>query len=128
MSLRLAAEKSGLSHTYISFLEKGEHPKTGKPINPTPDTLKALSKAYNYSYDDLMEKAGYIIMEYPPPPFSKPVKMNSLFKRVPNKQYDKNDIRKVLNDNEQLHYGGRILTNDEKKRIIKLIPILINEQ
>ncbi|MDP9676937.1 transcriptional regulator with XRE-family HTH domain [Paenibacillus jamilae] len=129
MSLRKAAEKSGLSHTYISFLEKGEHPKTHKPISPTPDTLKALANAYEYSYEDLLSRAGYLLeihnlFDIQTHTYTTPCKDT---KRIPTNQYDKNDIRKVFNDNEQLHYNGRILTNDEKKRIIKMIPILINE-
>ena len=60
MSLREAADRSGLSHSYINSLEKGEHPKTKAPIKPTPETLERLSRAYNYSYEELMSKAGYI--------------------------------------------------------------------
>lgn len=60
MSLREASEKSGLSHSYIRYLEKSSRPGTNTPINPTPDTLKALAKAYKYNYRDLMKKAGYM--------------------------------------------------------------------
>jgi transcriptional regulator with XRE-family HTH domain len=60
MSLREAAEKSGLSHSYIDSLEKGRHPNTGAPITPSPDSLRSLSKAYNYSYDELMRLAGHM--------------------------------------------------------------------
>lgn len=60
LSLREVAKRSGLSYSYISSLEKGKHPKTGAPINPTPETLKSLSKVYNYDYNKLMKMAGYI--------------------------------------------------------------------
>lgn len=60
LSLREAARRSGLSYSYISSLEAGKHPKTGVPINPSPDSLKGLAKAYNYDFNDLMKKAGYI--------------------------------------------------------------------
>jgi transcriptional regulator with XRE-family HTH domain len=60
MNLREAAEKSGLSHSYIRYLEIGERPGTDTAINPTPETLKKLATAYNYPYLDLLEKAGYI--------------------------------------------------------------------
>jgi transcriptional regulator with XRE-family HTH domain len=60
MSLRAAAEKSGLSHTYIRDLENGINRSTKAPIKPTPETLKRLADAYNYPYEDLMIKAGYI--------------------------------------------------------------------
>lgn len=60
MSLREASEKSGLSHSYIRYLENGKRPGSNTPINPTPDTLKSLAEAYNYSYEDLMHRAGYL--------------------------------------------------------------------
>lgn len=59
MTYREAAEKSGISHAYIRYLEIGKRPGTNTPINPSPDMLKGLSKAYNHSYKDLMIKAGY---------------------------------------------------------------------
>lgn len=59
-SLRNAAERIGLSHSYLSILEKGYDKRSGNPINPTPDTLKLISKAYNYPYEKLMKVAGYI--------------------------------------------------------------------
>lgn len=60
MTLRMASEKSGLSHSYISSLENGKHPQTKAPINPSPESLKKLSEAYNYPYEELMRIAGYI--------------------------------------------------------------------
>lgn len=59
MSLRKAAEKSGLSHTYIRDLELGVNRVTKTPIRPTPETLDRLSTAYNYPYEELMKIAGY---------------------------------------------------------------------
>lgn len=59
VSLREASKRSGISHSYINSLESGTHPRTGAPINPTPDILRGLAKAYNHSYDDLMKLAGY---------------------------------------------------------------------
>jgi transcriptional regulator with XRE-family HTH domain len=59
-TLREAAERSGLSHSYISSLESGVHPKTKAPIKPSPETLERLSKAYNENYEELMIVAGYL--------------------------------------------------------------------
>jgi transcriptional regulator with XRE-family HTH domain len=59
-TLREASVRSGLSHSYISSLENGKHPKTKAPINPSPESLKRLAEAYNYDYDTLMKIAGYI--------------------------------------------------------------------
>ncbi|KRE33260.1 helix-turn-helix domain-containing protein [Paenibacillus sp. Soil724D2] len=60
LSLREAAKRSGLSYSYISSLENGKHPRTGAPINPTPDILRNLANAYNYGYEELMRVAGYL--------------------------------------------------------------------
>jgi transcriptional regulator with XRE-family HTH domain len=60
ISLREAAKKSGLSHTYIRDLELGKNRKTKAPIRPSADTLIQLAKAYNHSPNDILKKAGYI--------------------------------------------------------------------
>lgn len=64
MTLREAAKRSGLSHTYIRELENEKTRSSGtKKVMPTPETLKKLSGAYNYSYIDLMVKAGHLSKE-----------------------------------------------------------------
>lgn len=59
-TFREAAEKSGVSHSYIRYLEEGKRPGTNTPINPTPDTLRKLATAYDQSYEDLLSRAGYL--------------------------------------------------------------------
>lgn len=59
MTYREAAERSGLSHAYIRYLEIGKRPGSNTPINPSPEMLKGLAKAYNHPYADLMRRAGY---------------------------------------------------------------------
>lgn len=60
ISLRKAAELTGISHSYIADLEKGYKHNTKAPTKPSPDTLERLSKAYDYSYEELMRVAGYM--------------------------------------------------------------------
>lgn len=62
-SLREASKKTGISHNYISIIEKGVDPRTGTPINITPDTLKSYSKGYHYDYEELMKVAGHLKRE-----------------------------------------------------------------
>jgi HTH-type transcriptional regulator, competence development regulator len=62
-SLRQVADSTGLSHSYISDIENGYRRGSKTPLNPTPETLKRLSQAYDYSYEKLMELAGYIKKE-----------------------------------------------------------------
>lgn len=59
-SLREAAKLSGLSYSYISSLEKGEHPKTKAPILASPESLKQLARAYRYDYKELYRMCGII--------------------------------------------------------------------
>src|SRR5690625_144591 len=60
MSLREAREKIGISHTYLDTIEKGFDKRSGKPVNPSPETLRLIANAYNYSYEKLLKLAGYI--------------------------------------------------------------------
>lgn len=60
LSLREAGNLIGISHSYLSTLEKGVDPRTNTPIKPSPETLKLISKAYNIDYHILMKAAGYL--------------------------------------------------------------------
>lgn len=59
MSLRQVEIKSGISNSYVYYLEKG------KRNIPSPEILSKLAIAYNISYKELMDKAGYIKNEKP---------------------------------------------------------------
>ncbi|MFB7812579.1 helix-turn-helix domain-containing protein [Paenibacillus chitinolyticus] len=58
-SLREAAQRAGVSHSYLRYVEKGVDPRTGAALKPSPETLKRLAKAYTYPYQQLMNMAGY---------------------------------------------------------------------
>lgn len=60
MSLRDVQEATGLSHTYLSTLEKGYDPRTKKKRNPSPAVLQTLARFYRVKYDELMQLAGYL--------------------------------------------------------------------
>lgn len=59
-SLREASKRIGISHTYLDTIEKGYDKRSGKEVNPSPDTLRLISKAYSYPYKKLLILAGYI--------------------------------------------------------------------
>lgn len=60
-SLREMERLTGLSHTYLSTLEKGFDPRSGKERNPTPEVIKKISQAFpDVDYLEMMMKAGYI--------------------------------------------------------------------
>lgn len=59
LSLRQVEEKTGkeVSNAYLSQLEND------KISQPSPNILHALARIYDVSYQDLMERAGYIPSE-----------------------------------------------------------------
>src|SRR5699024_4770141 len=59
-SLREASKRIGISHTYLDTIEKGFDKRSGKQINPSPDTLRLIADAYNYLYINVLKVAGYI--------------------------------------------------------------------
>lgn len=55
LSLREFAKRCGLSHTYISALEKDIDTRTGKPIAPTLDTVKYVANGMNMSIEKILK-------------------------------------------------------------------------
>ena len=52
LSLREASAQIGIAHTYLSALEKGMDPRSGKKLTPSPDTIFKICKAYNLDFTD----------------------------------------------------------------------------
>ncbi len=65
-SVREAAKKMGISPSYLSSLEKGIDPRTGKYSNPKPDILRLIAKTYDYPLEELMQAAGHLNEEMEP--------------------------------------------------------------
>jgi transcriptional regulator with XRE-family HTH domain len=59
-SVRSAAERIGISHTYLRILEKGVDLRSGNPVKATADTLRLISAAYSYPYNELLRVADII--------------------------------------------------------------------
>lgn len=55
LSQREFAKRCGVTNGYISFLERGCNPQTGKPIAPNFKTLSAIAAAMNMSVDELLK-------------------------------------------------------------------------
>ena len=49
-SLREASARIGISHTYLSAIEKEYDPRTGNPVTPSKDSLLKICNAYDISY------------------------------------------------------------------------------
>lgn len=49
-SLRDASARIGISHTYLSSIEKEYDPRSGNPVTPSPDSLLKICNAYGIPY------------------------------------------------------------------------------
>ncbi|PSL09084.1 helix-turn-helix protein [Fusobacterium naviforme] len=75
ISQRQFAADSGLSHGYVSMLEKNKHPKTGLPITPTIDIYKKVADGMHMDLHQL-----FSIMEDQPVVLDAEDKMSTLKK------------------------------------------------
>lgn len=53
MSMDTFSKKSGISKAYISLLEKNKHPKTGKPIAPSIQSIKQAAEGMGMDFNTL---------------------------------------------------------------------------
>lgn len=56
MSLQNFADLVHTSRSYIHMLEKNYNPSTGKPINPSVESLKSIAHAMNIDIEDLLKQ------------------------------------------------------------------------
>lgn len=54
LSLRAFAEKCGVSNAYLSMLESGRHPTSGRPIVPTLRIINKIADAMGLTLDELL--------------------------------------------------------------------------
>lgn len=54
LSLREAAARIGISHTYLSALEKGFDPRSGKALIPSQRVLLQIANAYGLDQNRLL--------------------------------------------------------------------------
>ena len=66
MSMDEFSLKSGISKSYISLLEKNRHPKTGKPIAPSIQSIKQAADAMSMDFNVLFSMIdGNVSLESP---------------------------------------------------------------
>ena len=71
LSMQAFGDMCGLSRAYISILEKGINPTTGKPFIPTIDTLKKIAEVTGTDLDSLLkmlDDTQPVIVNIPPAP------------------------------------------------------------
>lgn len=65
LSQRQFANQCDLSNGYISILEKGVNPSTGKPVTPTIPQLKKLASGMGMTLSELFDKADDMPIDLP---------------------------------------------------------------
>jgi len=113
-SLREVSSRSGISHTYLGIIEKGIDQRSGNPVKPTPETLKTLAKAYNYSYEELMRKAGYLQES------GEMYLTDTVLNSTPI------ELEEIL-QKQHVTYRGKKLNEIECKKIIDMLKLLLEE-
>ena len=73
LTLPQFADRALLSKGYISMLEKGRHPRNGKPIQPSLETYDSIAHAMGMARDELIARTnpehlltGKMLSEEPP--------------------------------------------------------------
>lgn len=141
-SLREIERESGVSHTYLSSLEKGRDPRTGKERKPTPDTLKKLAHVYSVPYEWLMGAAGYMEFEegLSIPGHENGAAMqadgtedagwnyrpggNNLAPRGVKEKKPFYELTEVLNGTVPVHYFGQPLSREDLNRTLAMLEVL----
>ena len=120
------ANKTGLSKTYISMLEKNRNTSTGKPVIPSIPTLTKCAVAMGMTLDDLvsMLDADQII-ELPKNTTqiiqSKIDKSTAQeTKKVPK------ELKKLLED-EEIALNGRMMSDEDKEKMMRIIEAAFYE-
>ncbi|WP_100012318.1 helix-turn-helix domain-containing protein [Lentibacillus sediminis] len=142
LSARKLAEKSGVSQAYLSQLETGQNNK------PSAEILQKISKGLDISYLELMDEAGYLTNldeieeaikedrafdETPVtvylPRFVTKLDEDGILTRSSAKPEDLKkllfDIHSLLNMGIDLHYKDRLLTKEEKKKILTMLETIL---
>ena len=55
LTMQLLADACGFSKAYLSMLEKGVNPQTGKPYSPTMQTFEKIAKGTGTDIDSLFK-------------------------------------------------------------------------
>lgn len=114
-SLRDVQKGTGISHSYLSTLERGSDPRTKKQRKPAPEILKKLATYYGVSYTDLLEKAGYIDLEAD-------VEIRA---EVTGELSVSTDLYTMLSKDRTVTFKDRRLTKNEKNKILIFIENIL---
>ncbi|PPA70508.1 XRE family transcriptional regulator [Jeotgalibacillus proteolyticus] len=135
LSMRKLADRSGVSHAYISQLE------SGKRDAPKPELIRKLSNGLGVDYHELMLWAGYITEPDQNKEGNQKIvsvtfelnldgieEENSISKEELKRRFF--DLHYILNNQQftDIYYKDRLLTNEEKVKIETMLEVILNKQ
>ena len=115
LTVREVAKRSDISHSYLSQVENGRR----NP--PKPETLIKIAKGLNVNSDDLMYLAGYVLDVN----FSAE-KEKRILERLRNPVLKRNNLHDLLSSDNDLYYKDRLLTKEEKQKLLTIIETLLD--
>ncbi|AVX31847.1 Transcriptional regulator, contains XRE-family HTH domain [Carboxydocella thermautotrophica] len=113
LSLRECARMCDISHSYLDSLEKGKDPRTNKPVSPTIDTLKKISKGLGVPINELLEAA-----DIKTDPNHCPDEMEAIEECPPSDL----DLEKILLESNVM-FNGEPLDEEDKQDIIEFLKV-----
>lgn len=83
LSMDAFAAQSGMSKSYISILEKNQHPKTGKPVIPSITVIRQAADGMHVDFNDLIARIdGDVRLSLDPAPAAAPLQLTPLEERI----------------------------------------------
>lgn len=126
LTLKELGELTGMSHAYLSQLERGERGVNGIPA---PDTLRKLSVPLKVQFFELMVEAGHITEEEWNEAFIQEgfhVDDDVVYNRVLlNQESPWQDLKQLLENKNSLTYNGWDLMDDQREQILNMLAILL---
>ncbi|WP_168198310.1 helix-turn-helix domain-containing protein [Crassaminicella thermophila] len=120
LSIRKASELIGISHTYLSNLEKANDPRSGAPVKPTLETLKLISNAYKIDLNVLMDISGYASFLQTNRLAENTFKETATQHKPTKKEKIAEELIQVLVDAGELKPGEE-LSEEKRERLFKMI-------
>ncbi len=126
LSQRKFAELCGLSNAYISILEDGKSPKTGKDLIPKIDSLLRIANAMGITLDDLFDAIDD--MEVDISTVSKAQKLAAPKIQIFTVNNDEGKIKTDLTQKEmQMLELFRLLTEEEQEHVLQTAKMIAKQ-
>lgn len=126
LSQRKFAEMCGLSNAYISILEDGKSPKTGKDLIPKLDSLLRIANAMGVTLDTLFDEIDDMDVDISA--ISKAKKLASPKIELVTVNVNEGKINTALTQKEmQMLELFRLLTEEEQEHVLQTAKMIAKQ-